>query len=209
MHVYWYKNKQLLLLPVMGTGLFVLLYFIAAFLYPGGSQANAHSTGFSWLNNYWCNLLNDTAINGENNAAQPVALIAMLALCLTLSLFWFLFSIYAPFNKMWKWLMQVTGILSMITAFFLCSRFNHDVVINIASGLGLIAIIGTYIGLYKKRWYNLFYFGLTNLLLIAANNYCYYSKDFIKYLPVVQKISFAAFLIWIVCISIRLYNTAR
>ncbi len=42
-----------------------------------------------------------------------------------------------------------------------------------------------------------------------TNNYCYYSKDLIIYLPVIQKVSFAFFLIWICSICIFLFLRAE
>ncbi|HEV7621655.1 MAG TPA: hypothetical protein VGO09_07980, partial [Flavisolibacter sp.] len=61
------KNKitnLIILSPVFGSFAFIILYIIATIYYPGGSQANNVSKGFSWVHNYWCNLLNEKAING-------------------------------------------------------------------------------------------------------------------------------------------------
>eukprot|EP01041_Mallomonas_annulata_P035984 gene35984-59008_t len=54
-------------------------------------MANQNAKGFSWVHNFWCNLLNETAINGEKNSARPIALVAMLVLSASLSLFWIIF----------------------------------------------------------------------------------------------------------------------
>jgi len=66
-----------MLAPIIGILLFTLCYLVAALLYPGGSQANKTSIGFTWINNYWCNLLNDTAMNGQPNPARPMAIAGM------------------------------------------------------------------------------------------------------------------------------------
>jgi hypothetical protein len=78
-------------------------------------------------------------------------------------------------------------------------------VINLASSVGLIATIGTFVGLYHTKWWGLFVFGLFNILLVCLNNYVYYNKELIIYLPVIQKISFASFLIWVCCMDVQLY----
>jgi hypothetical protein len=57
-------NRKILLLPPVGILIFILLYIVAAFFYPGGSEFDTHSDGFSWKHNYWCNLLNELAIKG-------------------------------------------------------------------------------------------------------------------------------------------------
>ena len=200
------KTKSILvLIPIFGTLLFVVLYFIATLLYPGGSQVDKNSVGFSWVNNYWCNLLNEDAMNGQHNSAKPVAMTGLFILCLTLSFFWFLFPRHIKTGKSAKIIIQFSGTLAMVVAFFLFTDINHDLITDIASIFGLIATIGTFIGLYKTKWFGLFAFGLLNILLVGLNNYVYFTKGLIIYLPVIQKISFATFLIWICCIDINLY----
>jgi hypothetical protein len=201
-----FKPKNIyVLIPIFGSAIFLLLYISATFYYPGGSQVDQHSIGFSWMNNYWCNLLNETAINGQPNPAKPIAMTGMLVLCLTLAYFWFLFPRKLNLNKSWKWAIQFSGAASMLIAFFLFTDINHDLVINLASSVGLIATIGTFVGLYHTKWWGLFVFGLFNILLVCLNNYVYYNKELIIYLPVIQKISFASFLIWVCCMDVQLY----
>lgn len=205
------RNKLrpfLVLTPIFGIALFILLYIIAATLYPGGSQADPTVKGFSWVNNYWCNLLNQNAINGLPNPARPAAITGMIILCFSLSFFWFVFPQYIECKKSVRMGIQISGTLSMIATLFLFTAL-HDAIINIAGFFGLIAILGTFAGLYKRRWRYLLYFGIFNLLLIALNNYVYYTKGLIVYLPVIQKVSFVSFLSWICCINIRLYREGR
>lgn len=204
------KAKSILtLIPIFGTLLFVVLYVVATLLYPGGSQVDKNAVGFSWANNYWCNLINENAINGQHNPAKPVAITGMFILCLTLTFFWFLFPRHININSRLKLVIQTTGTLAMTIAFFLFTNINHDLITNLASILGLIATVGVFVGLYKAKWLRLFTFGLLNILLVVVNNYVYYTKGLIIYLPVIQKISFAAFLIWICCIDINLFRTAE
>lgn len=191
-------------IPVFGTAFFVVLYVIATFLYPGGSQADKNSVGFSWVHNYWCNLLNENALNGQPNPAQPIAMAAMFILCLSLSFFWFHFPKKLNTSAKHKSIIQISGISSMATAVFVFTDL-HDSIIIISCLFGLIATTVTLITLYKIKNYGLFIFGVTNLLLVALNNYLFYTKGMLVYLPLIQKISFATFLIWICCISIYIY----
>lgn len=198
-----------MLTPIFGTLVFVALYIVATLLYPGGSQVDKNALGFSWINNYWCNLLNENAINGQHNPAKPVAMTGMFILCLTLIFFWFLFPRHISVSKNLKLIIQISGTIAMSIAFFLFTNINHDLVTNLASIFGLIATVGVFVGLYKAKWLKLFTFGLLNILLVVLNNYVYYTKGLIIYLPVIQKISFAAFLIWICCIDINLFRMAE
>ncbi len=198
-----------ILLPTFGTIIFVCLYFVASLFYPGGSQVNRNATGFSWVNNYWCNLLNEEAMNGAHNSARPIAICGMFILCMSLSIFWFYFPRYISVNKFLRFAIPISGTFGMTLAFFLVTKFNHDLITNLASLFGLTATIGTFSGLYKTRWFRLFAFGLANILLVVVNNYVYHTKELIVYLPVIQKVSFATFLIWICAVNIEIFNQEK
>jgi hypothetical protein len=199
------QNRVWLLAPLFGTLIYFSLYIVASFSYPGGSEFDPHSKGFSWTQNYWCNLLNETSNNGQHNPARPVALIAMAILCLTLVSFWFIFSKRTGLNKQGRLTIQVSGFISMLTGIFLFTRF-HDIIINIASLFGLIATIGTLIGLYRLKWRGLFRFGIFNLMLVLLNNILYYNEGLRIYLPSLQKFSFSLFLLWICLIDLRIFR---
>src|SRR6266700_4769420 len=160
-----YKKQNIrILTPLFGTILFACLYIVATFYYPGGSQADIHAKGFSWKNSYWCNLLNEKALNGEPNAARPIAMTAMGILCLSLAVFWYIFPKKASFKKTGRIIIQLSGILSMAIGMFIFTGF-HDSVVNLAGFFGLTATIGTFIGLYRLHLRKLFWLGIFNGLL--------------------------------------------
>lgn len=188
------------LIPVFGCSLFLLLYLLASVCYPGGNYLNKRSKGFSWTQNYWCNLLSEHAINGERNLARPIAFTAMAVLCLTLSFFWYQFPQWAGFKTRQRLVMQVSGFVSMAISIFIFTDY-HDTIINLAGLFGLIAIAGTLLGLQKLGWTKLYYMGIFAVFLIGINNLLYYRKDPMHYLAVVQKITFFYFLFWICLID--------
>ena len=201
------KMPQLLpSIAVIGILLFVCLYVAATIYYPGGSQQNVHSTGFSWLHNYWCNLLSARAINGEVNKAQPIAILALCLLCVSLSIFWICFAMQCIQITWLRFGVKISGVISMLITLFLFLPDYHELIINLASFVGLVAMSGTMYGLFQKRKITLLVVGFINLLLIAVNNYFYYHKNLIVYLPLIQKISFAFFLCWILAIALSLLN---
>lgn len=199
-----YKQYRLLF-PAFGAIVFCILYMIAAWRYPGGSQINTQSIGFSWTQNYWCNLLSETAINGQPNNSRPVAMIAMLVLAFTLSFFWYFFPEQVNFTIISRRIIQVAGAAAMLTGLFMTGEF-HDMIINLASLFGLIAIAGTFAGLYKLKWNYLLWFGVLNLLLVGLNNLLYYKEGLRLCLPLVQKITFFSFLLWVSLISVKMYR---
>ena len=162
------------------------------------------SIGYNWTENYWCNLLNKEAINGQINTARPFAVIAMIILTISLSTFWILFPELARLKKNHRFLIQAAGIVSLVSAFLLLTGIKHDLAVNISSSFGFIAMIGTIVALHKLKWNKLFLLGLFNILLIALNNYLYHSEQ-MTYLPIVQKFTFLSFLAWFCLIDIKLY----
>ncbi len=189
-------------IPLAGIPVFILLYITAAAFYPGGHPGDVHAAGFSWQHNYWCNLLNEQAINGETNKGRPVAFAGMIVLCISLAAFWFYYPVKQIIAVKTQWLIRISGVLAMLAALFI-TVFDHDAVTNTASLLGLIAVTGTLVILYKTKQTGLFRLGLFNLLLVGLNNLFYYTPSLLHYLPLVQKISFASVLCWIWLIAFR------
>lgn len=197
-------NKLLALASVLGIGLFLLLYLIAALYYPGGSDAHPTAQGFSMIHNYWCDLLAKGAKNGQFNPARPIAIAGMITLCLALSMFWYLLPRLLNKGKHHYNIVQFAGIISMLLAIFIFSNY-HDLIINSAVFFGVIALTGTYIALYRSKSYRTLVFGLFCLLLILSNSYIYYTKYFINTLPLLQKITFLCYLLWIAFIDLKIY----
>jgi hypothetical protein len=129
----------------------------------------------------------------------------MFVLSFTLAIFWYIFPLTIGLKKELRLTIQISGVLAMTFGLFL-STGMHDTIVNLASFFGLIATVGTFIGLYKLRWTMLFWMGIFNLILVAVNNILYYGVGFKLFLPVVQKITFLFFLLWICLITLNLYN---
>ena len=202
-----HPKRWWVLTPTLGICLFGILYGMAACQYPGGSNFDKTATEFSWQHNYWCDFLGNTGKNGAINHARPIALLAMVVLGSSLSIFWFLLpSLYSTQNR-YVQLSRWAGMLSMVIILFIGTPY-HDLVMNIAGGVGLIALVATFVVLYQSRLFTLISFGLFCIVLIGLNNYIYYSDQYILYLPVIQKITFMFFLLWIVLINRKLYQKA-
>ena len=202
------SRRIILLLPVIGIAVFVILYLLAAQYYPGGSQTDHTSVGFSWANNYWCNLLDKNAINGSENVSRPIALAGMIVLLTSLSIFFFIVPYHSEINDRIKRMIAVSGIASTVTVLFL-EIGSHDLILNIAGVFGFIAFGGIVSILLKMKWYGLALTGFINLFLVAINNLLYYNSGWIHFLPVVQKITFLSFLVWISFICLKVYRLGK
>ncbi len=208
-----YKNEPeinnlkdiLIILPTLGILTFVGLYVFAANLYPGGSQADLNSIGFDWVNNYWCNLMNEKGMNGTENPARPFAISAMIILCSSLALFFLQFAKYLVTNRIWKTIIRVLGTLSMISAVLIFTNY-HDTMTAISSIFGVLVVIGIIRTIYKSKLTAYKVSGIACVILLGINNIIYYSGAYIEYLPLIQKITFVLVLTWIVGLNLRMKN---
>lgn len=204
------KKHSLLVfyLPTIAIFIFFALFFVSSAYYPGGSYHDRSATSFSWMHNYWCNLMEERALNGELNSVRIVSIVATFILCFGIASFYYLFPRYFVMRKFWKWIIEFLGIGSMIFAIFLFTR-EHDLVLNIAGGLGGFALFGTLVALRHQKLFGLLWLGRFSLLLIVVNNYMYYTRVQVVYLPLIQKITLFIVLFWIVAMNSAFKKTRK
>lgn len=192
-------------IPPIGIACFIILYWYASTLYPGGSQEDLKSIGYDWVHNYWCNLMNEQGMNGMVNPARPYAISAMMILCASLLVFFLHFAYAFCQSQLAKKAVAIGGVLSMG---FACLIFTnqHDLMTMVSSFFGLFVVIGIIkeLWLSKLRFYKLTGFGC--LLLLLLNNYIYYTEQFLGYLPIIQKITMLMILLWIIGLNNNISN---
>ena len=199
------SKPSLILWPLAGMGLFIVLYVLAAINYPGGSWFAMDQEGFSFWNNYLCDLLDLKAINGELNSSRFLARGSLAVLCTSLIILWYylpgLFSNKST-NLIVMWL---AGILALGTTMSLTSG-THDITVRIAGFFGVIAFVSSFFELYKAKYYSLLIWGIFCLLIFLANYYIYETGTFIRSLPVIQKITFICYILWFAFLDISYYK---
>ncbi|MFT4830504.1 MAG: hypothetical protein ACI815_000138 [Psychroserpens sp.] len=197
-----------LMIPLLGMLLFIFFYFKSAFNYPGGSHFSQAEDGYSFLNNYLCDLLDTTSLNGAPNPSKSLARFALFSLCSCLSVLWY----YLP--KLFKnkgvhlSIIRLAGISAMMITLFLSST-SHDLVIYVAGLIGLLAMVITIVALFRDGYQELFALGIFCLAIFLLNFYIYESGLLIKVLPVIQKITFISFLGWFALLDISLLRKMR
>lgn len=190
---------------ISGLVAFMVLYLMAASYYPGGSDFNIKQRGFSWLSNYWCELLGRNAKNGQANISRPFGMAGMLLLVMAVATFWYNLPKLIPTKKVYDHTLRYSGVISMISSLFIFS-FWHDIVVYIAVFFGSIAIILSMYGFFVNRFFRFFFMCALCLVLVLINNFIYMSKFMIDYLPVIQKITFLFVFVWIGMISLHYLN---
>lgn len=198
-------KPSVLLIPLAGMGIFVVLYVLAAINYPGGSWMALDQEGFSFWNNYLCDLLDFYAINGDLNPARFFARGSLAVLCVSLILLWYylpgLFS-NKSVNLIVMWL---AGILALAITMSLTSG-THDITVRIAGFFGVIAFISCFVELYKAKYFSLLILGIICLLIFLGNYYIYETGTMIRSLPVIQKVTFICYILWFAFLDISYYK---
>jgi len=189
-------------ITIGGIIIFIILYVVATFYYPGGSNFDAQQTGFNWSTNYWCELLGRNAKNGQPNTARPIGLIGMLVLAITISIFWLNLPRLIPMKFWYNKLLQTTGILAMLCSIFIYSYY-HDLTIYLAVLFGTFAFTLTLYGLYRNHFIGYFNLCVLCVILIFLNNIIYITDYKIEYLPILQKVTFGFVFLWISLISLK------
>jgi hypothetical protein len=165
-------------------------------------------TGFDWVHNYWCNLLNEHGLNGELNPARPFAIGATLILCTGIGLFFYGFSGFLPLSKRWNRLIRYAGIVSLLLAALIITEL-HDSIILSSSLAGLMALLGVLKTIHYYQLNIFIWTGYACIGLIAMCNVSYYTHFGLAWLPLIQKIAFLCILIWIMLLQVYVVNRAR
>ena len=186
-----------------GFLLFLVFYVLAAKKFPGGTYANPRQKGFSFSENYLCDLLDDITYLLEDNPARLYARFALGFLCLGILLFWFHFpKLFERKTKRIE-IMRISGILAMLVTAFLQPN-NHDLITILAGFFGSIALILAFIELHRSAYIGLMVFGIICLVLILLNYYIYETRHWKEILPVLQKVTTAAGIIWFGLLNFKL-----
>jgi hypothetical protein len=198
-------SVYVLLIPIIGIIIFFILYALAAIFYPGGSKAEPNSTSFSLIHNYWCDLLAEKTPRGILNEGRRFSMTAMFVLCPTLMVFFYVVPKHIQVSYNRRTIAQICGILSMMIALAIFTSLHSYVIA--ASGLfGLIALVIIFSGIYTLGMKKIFWTGIIAFLLIAANNFIYYSRIGVIILPLLQKVTFVLFLSWVAFVCAYLFR---
>ena len=187
--------------PIASVSIFIALYSLAAFLYPGGTRIDPARRGFSFFDNYWCDLLDVTTYGGFANPARPVALTAMTILCAGLGMLWWAAPVLFPAATRRARVVRASGVGCALLVPCVGSTF-HDLAIHCAGLLGVVAFVATVTatGALGRRST---FVAWCVLVIVAVNYIVWQTRVGLQFLPFIQKIAFAAFLAWVILLSLR------
>jgi len=194
-------NILLEVFPALGITLYFALFFMAARVYPGGSQTNLRSPGFSWLHNYWCELMNHEAMNGQPNPGAVYAIIAMILAGSAIGVFFYRLPVYLRTSTACARVIKVSAAVTGLSGVMLFGDYHNPALLCFSIATLITIVIS--LAILQENGQRLFFaIGLLSLILTQANNVMYYLRLGIEHLPWFQKIAIATVLIWVAVMNI-------
>ena len=200
-----YINKHV---TSIGIFAFLLLFYYSTLLYPGGSTVYPDKTGYDWLYNFWCDLLEPYAVNGDLNEAYSLAVFSMVLINISLTFFFIRFAKEAIHSTWGKLIVGASGTLSMFFCSLVFTEF-HNYMIYSSSLFGGIAGIGVITVLFLNRKRKLLFFAFLSLFLLIANVYLFYLQEYQTFTPSIEKASVFIVLIWFFLMDLWLISLRK
>jgi hypothetical protein len=178
----------------------IILLFTATLNYPGGSLKNEFSVGFDWANNYISNLLSPQAVNGMENAARPWAVGGVLFLSASFGLFFMRFSNRIKVKSAAN-IIKYLGVFATLCAFLTVLPSLHDIMVTLSSISTLIIFFYLTVFALKSKLHFLKFCSVVFLFLFYAAAYMYFTRSYLEFMPIMQKVIFVAKIIWVLVLE--------
>ncbi len=173
----------------------------AAARYPGGTTWSPDTVGHRWTENFVCSLLQAKALNGEDNAARPLAYAALLLLCVGMGVLFFFVS-RSTTSRVHRSVIEIGGIGLAVYSSLVATPL-HNLVVNISLVLGAVAFVAVLHLMWRERRRGLFVWGVAFLGVKAANAVVYYGDVCFDLLPVLQKVGIVVGVAWLLAVHYR------
>lgn len=189
-------------IPTYTIIVFVLLYVISASLYPGGHHLDHEYIGFSWKDNYWCDMFMPIAYNGVPNPARTWSIASTILVSFGFCYFFYIYPTYVKCGTITTKMIKFGGLGAALMALPIFTDWGHNYAIILASLSGCIALIGGMITMYQNDRNTQFVFGSVCIIVMSLTNYMYYMDWHKEHLPWIQKIAFGIVLCWLMIVNI-------
>jgi hypothetical protein len=186
-------------LTLFGIGISLAFLFIATTQYPGGSQHDEMSVGFSWQHNYLSNLLNPVAVNGYENGAWPWAIGGVLFLCASAALVFVRLAAKIP-QKSAANIIRYAGVGAMLASLMVATPM-HDVAVRISGPLLMLSLFYATVFLFKTKLHWLKALSVLYLVTLYGTALIYFTSTGLAYLPIVQKLNMLVAIAWLLAVE--------
>jgi len=188
-------------LPAFGVVVALGLLVTAAARYPGGTDLQTDTVGYRWGENFLCALFSPQALNGAENAARPLAIGALLLLCVSLGFVFFVIS-RSTSSRWHRSAIEIGGIGTAVYSMFVATPI-HNLVISIGFVFALVAFVAVAHLMWVERRRGLLAFGVVVLVLKGASAVSYYGDVCYDWLPLLQKVGVVVGLGWVLGVYYR------
>ncbi|WP_353267362.1 hypothetical protein [Gemmatimonas sp.] len=173
-------------LPILGVLGALVLFALATTRYPGG---------YDWTNNTISTLFQPRALNGAQNSARSIAVLAVFMFCASMAVVfkWISSSATSRFHKK---TIEIGGIGSMVYGFLVVTPM-HDLLVTVGLVFFLTAMLATLHMLYAEGRSGIFYAGIGCLALPLTNAAMYYANVLYGLLPIIQKLGMVMWVGWL------------
>lgn len=186
-------------------GAYLILFYSAAQMYPGGSYNHPDAQGYSLFHNFLCDVMEPVTRAGIDNPARHLAIVSHLVLSFTMVSFFYLLPEIFQRSNLRIFLIRYVGVLTMTVFVFMFSSY-HDLIVTLTGLLGTIALVPFFIELrgypnFRLRLLAYVCFGLSLVVY-----FIFQTKLGFYYLPFLQKITFVLDAVWVVWVSLIVRN---
>ena len=199
-------KKYFALLPILGTLVFIPIYFYCASFYPGGTFGELQSVGHNHFENFICDLLMDNSHSGAPMPLQSLMIFGMMFFTFSRFAFWYFIAIHAPaLSQRDTRVMQCMAFISVGLGGFMFLPY-HDLLVMtiIITGGGSYAAFFYGLVLSKKRLTALF-----TLLMIAplyASALMWQFQRYADYAAMTQKFGLVSEMIFSAMLCVNAYR---
>ena len=191
-------------LAAIGTAVGLCLLVVAMLYYPGGTTESANTVGYSWTHNFLSSLFRPRALNGSENRGRYVAVAAMLMLTASIGVMFKRISTTVT-SRAHRKTIEIAGIGAVVYSFLIVTPM-HDLMVTISLAFSFVALLVTTHVLYIGRRWRLFAWGALSIALLATAATMYYGNLRFDALPVMQKLSFASCIGWVLAVYYALMD---
>jgi len=188
-------------LPIVGMGIYLILFAIAARNYPGGSINIQAAQEYSFFHNFLCDIMDPITKGGIHNPARGLAIASHVVLSLTMIFFFYLLpEIFNHKNRNFHFV-RFFGMFTMSLFVFLYTSY-HDLIVTLTGIFGTIALIPFFIELryYPNKLLKQLAYVCFALSIIVF--FSFETKIGFYYLPFLQKITFLFDAVWVIWVSL-------
>lgn len=149
------------------------------------------------MHNFFSDLLNPVAVNGDPNAARPWAVAGVLAISLSLASFFFRFSERIPHcgsARVVRW----SGIAASLFGLLVIIPSQHDIMVLLSGICTLLVFFYLMVLVMPSRHQHLKIASVAFLALFYLTSAMYFANWMVNLLPVMQKLMLLAEVCWVI-----------